>query len=702
MKTICSTALLLALLSGLTGQVNKSVVHVYSSSDYAYQPPTSRHDLAKLKESYAKLPLSFVANDGQADKKIKFTSRGSGYSLALAPTTFTVAASRASVVQATLFGGNKAADLTGVERLLTSTNYLIGNDPRNWKTNVPSYAKVKYSNVYSGVDLIFYGNQDQLEYDFTVSPGVDHGVIALGFQGITNLRVDEKGDLILRTDAGEIRQSRPVVYQQVANAKRIIPAGYLVKDKNQIAFQIAAYDRTKPLVIDPTLAFSTFLGGSGNDRGAGIAVDSAGNAYITGATFSTNFPVTPGAFDINKTTTDSDVFVVKMNSTGTALIYSTFFGGDNRDSGNDIAIDVAGNAYVTGQTDSSNIPITPGAFRTMPVGTDEFDAFAFKLNATGTALVYSTYLGPVIGSANAVDSSGNAYITGQANGDYPTTPGAFQTTPGGSSDAFVTKQLNSSGTALVYSTFLGGSGFDIADDIAIDSAGNAYVTGSAEDGFPVTAGAFQTSFGGSGDAFVTKLNATGSALVYSTYLGGSGSDTGNGIAINAAGNAYVTGVSASSNFPTTAGAFQTTKAVGQDAFVTELNAAGNALVYSTYLGGDGNDFGNKIALDATGNASVVGLTGSTDFPTTADAIQSGYGGNFDAFITRRNAAGTGARSQQGCLLVLDNNQPGKRVMAHLNHCNNIGHAVIQIESGKKKTTFVVNDKDTSDTDCTSN
>jgi hypothetical protein len=812
-KTRYSIALVVALFSGLTGLVNIASVRVYSSSGYGDRPPASHRDLAKVKKSYSKIPLSFVPNYGQADKNAKFISRGSGYSLALGPTTFTVAVAdshdkkdascaSASVVQATLLGGNAAAKPTGVERLLTTTNYFIGSDPRNWKTNVPNYAQVKLSSVYPGVDLVFYGNQDRLEYDFTVSPGADPNIIALGFEGVTGVRVDDKGDLILRTDTGEIRQTKPVVYQQIDNAKRIVPAGYLIKDNKQIAFQVADYDRTKPLVIDPTLAFSTFLGGSGVDIGNAITVDSAGNAYITGGVVSTNFPVTPGAFQTTKAGGfDFDAFVTKMNATGTALIYSTYFGGNNRDLGNDIAIDAAGNAYVIGQSDSSNLPTTPGAFRSTPVGSDEFDVFAMKLNASGTALVYSTFLGPIIGTGIAVDSAGNAYLTGQANADYPTTPGAFQTSPGGSSDGFVTK-LNSTGTALIYSTFLGGSGFDGSIEIAIDSAGNAYVAGQAGAGFPVTAGAFQTSFNGVfNDAFVAKLNPTGSALVYSTYLGGSGSEAANGIAINAAGNAYVGGTTDSPNFPTTAGAFQTVKAAGQDAFVTELSAGGNSLVYSTYVGGDGNDFGNDIALDTTGNATVVGETASSDFPKTADAIQSSSGGGNDAFITRLNAtgsdlvfstylggsstddafgiwvdpagniyvtgetdssdfpttpgafqtvfgggtsdafvtkivfssfdvcfrddgngdsfqfdsttgnykftqsgaggvtlSGTGTLSQRGCLLVLEDNQSGRRVQAHFNHCNNMGQAVIQIESGKKRT-FVVTDKDTSNSDC---
>jgi len=799
------TIALLTLLSSVTGLLNIGSVHVNSSPAQAHQAPIARYDLARVKESYSKTPLSFVPNHGQADKNVKFTSRGNGYSLALAPTTFTLVHSVPSVLHATLLGANAAAKLTGIERLLTKTNYYIGSDPREWKTNVPNYAKVKYSGVYPGVDLVFYGKQDLLEYDFIVSPGTDPQVVALGFEGITGMRVDEKGDLLLRTNAGEIRQSRPVVYQEINNARRIIPASYLIKGKNQIAFQIANYDRSKPLVIDPTLAFSTHAGGSLNEQASAIAVDSAGNAYITGNTSSLDFPTTPGAFDTQKTTPAEDVFVTKMNATGTALIYSTYFGGSNREAGNDIAVDGSGNAYVIGLTESSDIPITPGAFRTTPVGTDEFDVFAFKLNATGTALGYSTYLGPVVGDGIAVDSAGNAYLTGSANDDYPTTPGAFQTMHGGGgSDAFVTK-LNSTGTALVYSTFLGGTGFDVGTKIAIDSAGNVYVVGVTDGGFPVTPGAFQTSPGGTNDAFVARLDSTGTVLVYSTLLGGSREDIGGGLAINASGNAYVTGFSDSINFPVTPGAFQTVKSVGGvDAFVTELSASGNALVYSTYLGGDGIDSANGIALDAAGNASIAGLTLSTDFPTTADAIQSDLRGDGDAFVTRLNATGTalvfssyfgggngdsardiwvdsagsiyltgvtgsadfpitpgafqtelngfadtfisklvfsnfdvcfqddgngdsfqfnsttgeyrftqsntggltltgtGTLSRRGCLLVLDDNQSGQRVSVHVNECNNKGHAVIQIDSGKKKRTFVITDKDTSNSDCASN
>ena len=810
MKITYTIAHLLVLLLVLTGLVNIAPIHVHSSAGNGYKAPARRSDLARVKESYSKIPLSFVANHGQADKKVKFTSRGSGYSLALTATTFTLAVadqrnkkneeSSTSLLQATLLGGNAAAKLTGLERLLTTTNYFIGSDPRNWKTNIPNYAKVKYSDVYRGVDLVFYGNQNLLEYDFIVSPGANPGVIALGFEGLTGMRVDEKGDLLLRTDAGEIRQSKPIVYQQIDGARRIVPASYLIKGKNQVAFQIANYDRSKPLVIDPTLAFSTFLGGSGSDDALDIAVDSAGNAYITGGTSSPNFPVTPGAFQTvhgGSFAGNFDAFITKMNPTGTALIYSTYFGGGNREFGNAIAIDGAGNAYITGLTEGG-IPTTPGAFRPTFASGDDFNAFAMKLDATGTALVYSTYLGPILGLDIAVDSGGNAYITGQGIAGFPTTPGAFQPVSAGSSDAFVTK-LNATGTALIYSTFIGGSGLDSAHAISIDSGGNAYVTGIAAPGFPVTPGAFQTSSSGDVDSFVTKLNAAGTALVYSTFLGGSALDSTNGIAVSAAGNAYVTGLTDSLNFPVTPGAFQEVKAAGRDAFVTQLSATGNALVYSTYLGGDGDDSARNIAVDTAGNATVGGNTSSSDFPTTADALQIAFaGGNGDGFITRLNATGTGllfstyfggsdsdsvssvwvdsagsiyatgetfstdfpttpgafqtvfgggfsdafvakivfssfdtcftddgngdsfqfnsttgeyrftaggvtltgtgTLSQQGCLLKLEDNQAGRQVKAHFNHCNNKGQAVIQIESDRK-TTLVITDKDTSDSNC---
>ena len=661
----------------------------------------------QLASAYGKFPPSFEANQGQTNPRVKFLSRGSGYSLFLTPTEavltlrssgqesqvkgqeaaverpgllsgrgaaneFLKERSAASAVQATvlrmkLVGANPAPKISGVDELPGKSNYFIGNDPKKWRANVPTYAKVSYRRVYPGVDLVYHGTQGKLEYDFVVAPGADPGVIRLSFEGAERLELDAQGDLVLRTAAGQLRQHNPVVYQEVAGVRHAVSGSYVLRGQREAGFEIARYDASQPLIIDPVLSYSTYLGGGNFDEGLGIAVDAAGNAYVTGFTGSTNFPTTTGAFQTNFQGGFADAFVTKLNPTGSALVYSTYLGGSGFDESYGIAVDAAGNAYVTGFTDSTNFPTTAGAFQTT-FGVGGFaDAFVTKLNPTGSTLAYSTYLGGDNydeGNGIAVDAAGNAYVTGDANSaDFPTTPGAFQTTLGGGtcfggpcSDAFVTK-LNPTGTALVYSTFLGGSGNDgsfYRGGIAVDAAGNAYVTGlTGSTNFPTTAVAFQMTYGGGTcgvppdtfpcpDAFVTKLNPTGSALVYSTYLGDSGFEQGFGIAVDAAGNAYVTGLTESANFPTTPGAFQTTFGGFDDAFVTKLNPTGTApLVYSTYLGGSSLDEGFGIAVDAAGNAFVTGITQSTNFPTTPGALKTTTsGGDYDAFMTKLNPTGT--------------------------------------------------------------
>src|SRR3989441_1834599 len=340
----------------------------------------------RLAETYGKLPLSFEANHGQTDRQVKFLSRGSGYSLFLTsnetvlslrkPTApaaqrriDTVAmgqegaenkAITTTVLRTRLVGANPAAEISGLEELPGKSNYFIGNDPKKWHTNVPNYARVKYRNVYPGVDLVYYGNQRQLEYDFTVRPGADPSRIVLGVQGADRLEVDAQGDLVLHTAVGPIRQRKPVIYQEIDGDKKEIPGGYVLTATHQVSFRIAPYDPSQPLVIDPVLVYSTYLGGSGNDFGDDIAVDALGNAYITGATFSTNFPTTVGAFQGG----GNDAFVTKLNPTGSALVYSTYLGGSGGDSGNGIAVDSLGNAYVATHTYSSNFPTTAGAFQT--------------------------------------------------------------------------------------------------------------------------------------------------------------------------------------------------------------------------------------------------------------------------------------------------------------------------------------------------
>jgi len=638
--------------------------------------------------SYGKLPLYFEANHGQTDPRVKFLARGRGYTLFLTSTEAVWALRKSqakhssmspdparkpepqiegqTVVRMKLVGGNPAPRVIGQEELEGKANYFIGNNSKKWRTNIPTYAKVAYSDVYQRVDLVYHGNQRQLEYDFVVRPGADPKAIALRYAGVDKLEVNTQGDLVLHTGDGVISQQKPVIYQEVNGVRREIAGGYVLRDAHQVGFGVAAYDTSQPLVIDPVLFYSTYLGGSGEEFLNGsrnIAVDLAGNAYATGRTTSTNFPTSTGAFQTTNAGGFADSFVAKLNPTGSALVYSTYLGGSANDEGLGIAVDAAGNGYAVGFTEGG-FPITSGAFQTTFGGSA--DGYVTKLNPTGSALVYSSYLG---GSGQdttrgiAVDSAGNAYVMGGTNStNFPTMNPIQASNAGGSEDAFVAK-LNAAGSALVYSTYLGGNDLDQPQGLAIDSAGNAYVAGSTRSSnFPTTFGAFQTTFfGGPEDGFVTKLNATGSAFVYSTYLGRSAEDGANGVESDSAGNAYVTGHTESSNFPTTAGAFQTTYAGSQDAFVTKLNPLGTGLVYSTYLGGSGTDGGLSITLDGSFNAYVAGFTCSTNFPMV-NPIQAALAGGCDAFVTKVNVLGTGldystylggSGSDQGSGIVLD-------------------------------------------------
>jgi hypothetical protein len=619
----------------------------------------------QLRAAYGQIPLSFEANQGQTDAQVNFLSRGSGYALFLTPreavlslqkplapgTAADTQAPPGDVLRMQLVGGHATPQVLGLDELAGKSNYFVGNDPTQWRSNIATYGKVEYREVYPGIDLVYYGNQQQLEYDFVVAPGANPGVITLSFQGTEDLALDAQGNLVLHTAGGDVVEHAPILYQEKEGGRQAIFGQYVVAGKARVGFQVGAYDTSQPLIIDPVLSYSTYLGGSRDDQGQSIAVDAVGNAYVTGTATSLDFPTTPGAFQ--STVSGTGAFVTKLNASGSALVYSTYLGG-GQTLGTGIAVDAAGNAYITGKTWSVLFPTTPGAFQpTKGGGGGTSTAFVTKLNPTGTALVYSSYLGGSGsdgGNGIAVDAAGNAYVTGYTRStNFPTTAGAFQRTFNGIYDnAFVTK-VNVTGTALVYSTYLGGrtvagqfSG-NQARGIAVDTAGNAYVTGdTVSTAFPTTPGAFQRTLGSSHgpNAFITKLNAAATALVYSTYLGGSGYDQGFGIAVDAAGNAYVTGSGFSTDFPITPGAFQRTLGGSFDAFVTKLNATGTALVYSTYLGGSGTDFGFGIAVDGAGNAYVTGATTSTDFPTTSGAFQRTLGGSWGAFVAKVNDMGT--------------------------------------------------------------
>ena len=625
---------------------------------------------------YEALPLNFELNEGQTNQRVKFLARSAGYVLFLTATEAVMALDNPaahrkgkkedldlreeektrpprSIVRMKLEGANRTPQIEGLEPLPSRSNYFAGADPSAWHANIPNYTRVRYAQVYPGIDMVYYGNGRRLEYDFIVAPGSDPELIDIEFGGIKAFEISGTGDVVLSTQQGNMLQSRPTAYQEIDGVKEEVPVDYVAKDTHRVGFQLGAYDQSRPLIIDPVLVYSTYLGGSGFDQGYAIAVDSLGNSYVTGQTAAIDFPTTSGAFQTEYG--GGDAFIAKLNPSGSALVYSTYLSGA---SGNGIAVDSAGNAYVTGDAGPLSFPTTAGAFQTAPVGSD---AFVTKLNPAGSGLVYSARFGGNLDDFSrgiALDVSGNAYITGwtvcrSTICTFPTV-NAFQPNfAGGNNDAFVTK-IDSSGSSLVYSTYLGGGKVingteDWGEGIAVDSAGSAYVTGyTYSPDFPVTAGALDTSRAGL-DAFITKFTPDGAALVYSTFLGGAGREQGQGIAVDANGNAYVTGItesfdspftSAYEGFPVTSGAFQTKGSY--DAFVSKINAKGSALVYSTYLGGSADvDRGWAIALDDAGNACITGDTASTNFPVV-NSIQAAFGGApSDAFVTKLNAAGSG-------------------------------------------------------------
>jgi hypothetical protein len=614
------------------------------------QAPAATPGAHRLKESYGQFPLHFEQNAGQADPRTDFLARGKGYNLFLTPRGAVLGlrtgdGAKSTVLRLNLAGANARARATASDPLPGRINYFIGNDPAKWRTNLPTYGRVQYGEVYPGIDLTYYGNQGQLEYDFIVAPGADLTKIAMSFEGVQSMDLDRNGDLILRTSGGEVRQHQPVVYQEIEGVRRAVTGRYLIAGKRRVGFDVGAYDETLPLVIDPVLVYSTYLGGSGSlaEQGNAIAVDGAGNAYITGVTGSTDFPVASGEDPSSNGGTDA--FVSKLSADGLTLMYSTYLGGGLNDDGRGLAVDAVGNAYVTGFA-RNGFPTTPGAYDTTIGGIVTMDAFVAKLDAAGE-LVYSTFLGGASndeGKAIAVDGSGNAYVTGLANAGFPTTPGVVDTTASGT-EVFVTR-LNSTGTGpLLYSTFLGGLGNDDGRGIAVDAAGNVYVTGVAASAFPWTPGAYDTTFGGStSDAFVSKLNPSATALLYSTFLGGPGVDDGRGIAVDAAGNAYVTGLT-DSDLTTTTGAFDTIRG-GRDAYVAKFDATGTTALYLTYVGGAGADDGRGIAVDADGKVHLTGQTASTPsgpFQPTPGAADSTPGGATDAFITTLILGSSGAQ-----------------------------------------------------------
>jgi hypothetical protein len=669
---------------------------------------------AGVSEAYGKLPRSFERNQGQTDREVKFLSRGSGYTLFLTPREAVLKLRHesqaalqhgarpdssalitpkseirnpsSSVLRMRLEGtANPAPRISGLDELSGKSNYLTLDDSQKPVTDVPHYSRVKYESVYPGIDMIYYGNQSALEYDFLVAPGADPAAISLSYTGADHLDIEADGSLAIRLEDETVRVGAPIIYQEVNGERVKIDGRFRLDNRARVSFEVGAYDHSRELVIDPTLLYATYLGGNADDQAEGIAVDAAGNTYITGSTLSTNFPTTAGSVqpgDLSTTTVDA--FITKLNPQGSALVYSTYIGvvGDQSGSGiavdangrvtvvgqttatdtdgdafairlnaagssastadggyikvfgglydngaEDVALDAAGNAYITGSTSSvggSNFPILNGIQPTFSGGL--YDAFLTKLDNAGS-ITYSTFLHITqagdydeFGKGVAVDTAGNMYVAGFLQ--------SYCAAPCDNSASFIFR-LNPAGNSFAYGVILAGNGFDQINDLAVDSAGNAYVTGATNStNFPVVGSPLQPTLGGSLDAFMTRVSPTGVAT-YSTYMGDVTSQAGAGIALDAAGNVYVAGDNRQNDSD-------------GDAFVVKLGKNGTSYLLSsgyTYtFGGALEDYANDIAVDAAGNAYVAGVTSSTDFPHTPGAFQGTKGALSDAFVAKVNNA----------------------------------------------------------------
>ena len=699
------------------------------SAPNALQPHIAAQ--AQVEPDYGQLPLYFVENQGQMDEHVAYYLQGSDKTIYFAPDGVTFAltapitptlsqkererndegrtfASRGEsdpqstilnpqsemqrwAVKLDFVGANPNVHPLAQDKTEAVVSYFKGPQDQ-WHAGLPTYSRLVYPDLWPGIDLVYYGTVNRLKYEFVVKLGADPAQIQLVYRGATSVQVNAAGQLEVTTPLGGFSDDTPVAYQEVNGQRVPVSMAYQTTEVSgqpsagttsgvsaSYSFAIGDYDPARPLILDPAvIVYCGYIGGSDNDDGDGIAVDSAGNAYVTGTTGSTQatFPVTGGP-DLTHNG-GYDAFVIKINATGTALVYAGYIGGSGNDHGDGIAVDGVGNAYITGYTQSTEatFPVTGGPDLTFNGGNGYGDAFVTKVNAAGTALIYAGYIGGVDNDRSggiAVDSAGNAYVTGltdSTEGTFPVTGGPDLTHNGGS-DAFVAK-VNAAGTTLIYAGYLGGSGSDAGNGIAVDGVGNAYITGnttSRQATFPVTVGPDLTYNGGFssnyGDAFVAKVNAAGTALVYAGYIGGSNIDYGFGIAVDNAGNAYVTGRTWSSEatFPATVGPDLTFNGT-QDAFVAKVNTAGTALVYAGYIGGSSYDTGGSIAVDGAGNAYVTGDTLSTEtsFPVSGGPDLTYNGGMYDAFVTKVNTAGTalvyagylgGSSNDQGLGIAVD-------------------------------------------------
>jgi hypothetical protein len=690
-ETLTATLLSLAILLGMTPPA-RAVEPSHAKAAHTNTASSKQG----VKKTVAQLPSVFEENAGQADGRVRFLSRAAGHTLLLGAAGVTLALRKGGgkegsgvasygrapgenahgrrapepsyqLVNMQFVGANPRPSLAGEGALKGKVNYFVGRDAAKWRAGVGTFAAVRYRDLYPGVDLVFHSGPagGRLEYDFVLAPGANPSDVRLSFEGADSLSLGKDGELLLHTQAGTISQSAPFIYQNVHGVRRAVAGGYVLRGRREVGFRVGEYERSAPLVIDPVLVYSTYFFTSNE-----MAVDAAGAVYVVGTTdyFADNLPATPGAFQTTRKGV-TDAFVAKLDPSGSTLAYLTYLGGTGAgidgqpDYGSSIAVDASGNAYVTGYTETKDFPVTPGAFQ--PASGGAIDGFVTKLNAAGSALVYSSYLG---GSSTewshsiALDAAGAAYLAGGTNSTNFPVRNALQPSKKGNEDLFLTK-VSPDGKSLEYSTYLGGSDYDpdYETHVVVDAAGAAYLAGSTySHDYPTTPGAFQTmskspdgSF--SPDVFVSKVAPGGAALVYSTYLGGTRSDDLYGVALDAAGQAHVVGITDSEDFPTQNALYPTARDPRGNGFLAKLDAAGAGLVYSTYLSGTpretcrssilseivvcGGEYAAAVATDAAGNAYVTGNTISADFPAPADPLQKGPNGYSDAYVIKLNPAG---------------------------------------------------------------
>jgi hypothetical protein len=630
-------------------------------------------------------PLVFEQNNGQIDESVKFLSRAKGYDLLLLgdEAIINLKSASSNPVTMKLVGAKKSPEVRGQNVLIGKTNYLVGNDKSKWRSNISNYESVKFEEIYQGIDLVYYGDEKQIEFDFLVSPGMDPQTIKFKLEGPDNIELDNSVNLVMHLGPETMAFQAPVLYQEIGGETNSVKGEFALLENSQIGFQVGDYDAEYPLVIDPVLIYSTYIGGNGNDTSMGIHVDNDGNMILVGNTWSTTFPVGPDVYMLGA----HKIFVTKLLGNGSDFEFTTFLGGRSNDSIKETALDPDGNIYIAGYTESDDYPVE-NAYQTMLAGGEGTDAFISKIKPDGSGFVYSTYLGGWYqdgGFANdeahdiAVDQNGNAYITGMTESMYfDTTAGAFQTMPGlgeysGATDAFVSK-FDANGK-LVYSTYLGGlykrAGYpvpelsiysnEIGTAIVVDDDGSVFVAGTTDaDLFYKTTGKYRENrLGENTNIFITKLNPTGSDVLYSTFFGGTKKDRVNDMYLSGFGTLVFAGYTDSDDYPTNNRAFQDRLVEtvdlpqnfegwkdfsGGDCFVTAILKNLETLHYSTYFGGGNRESINKIAGDDLGFIHATGFTFSNDFPTTGDALKDTLAGVLDPFVLKLDPGAGGAGS----------------------------------------------------------